>query len=434
MKSVFQINKEVNNLSDKRQKKCPIMLKTVIITLLVGLALQKPSLNAIFTHNSFRRRAKNLFVSGIKLAKLDAARAIIEKVDTAELRAMTVNAVENIRRNKVFRKGTIDGLVVGAIDGVELFNSYNRCCKECLERTHNKGKENEKTEYFHRAVVCMTVGTDPHIILGEEMLHPRDGSEKNEGELTGGKRLIENLYKRHHHFVDVVVGDALYLNAPFINTVTSKNIDVVIRSKDPDRVLMREAFGVIEGKECSASFKVSKDIMEDEVKEGKEKIKVEVWEVKDLEMNGVEKPLRFLQFKETRNINRRKPQKDENGKKTGKSELVKAEETRMVWVFTTLETASAKTIWRIMHRRWDIENNGFRQLKTYYHTSHCFDHNAVENIFLLNILAFNLREMFLFKRLRKFKASKRTRIDITDEWNDDLLMYKFYEYFEFNTG
>ena len=47
-----------------------------------------------------------------------------------------------------------------------------------------------KTEYFYRSVVCATVGKDPHLILGQEMLKLGDGAEKDEGELTGGKRLI----------------------------------------------------------------------------------------------------------------------------------------------------------------------------------------------------------------------------------------------------
>jgi len=37
---------------------------------------------------------------------------------------------------------------------------------------------------------CLTVGSDPHIILGQEMLEPKkDGSKKDEGEITAGKRL-----------------------------------------------------------------------------------------------------------------------------------------------------------------------------------------------------------------------------------------------------
>ena len=37
-------------------------------------------------------------------------------------------------------------------------------------------------------MVCMTVGKVPHVILGQEMLKPKDGAEKDKGELTGGKR------------------------------------------------------------------------------------------------------------------------------------------------------------------------------------------------------------------------------------------------------
>ena len=59
-------------------------------------------------------------------------------------------------------------------------------CPGCLTRKNRAGE----TEYFHRSVVCMTVGKALHVILGQEMLKPRDGAEKDEGELTGGKRLI----------------------------------------------------------------------------------------------------------------------------------------------------------------------------------------------------------------------------------------------------
>ena len=127
-------------------------------------------------------------------------------------------------------------------------------------------------------------------------------------------------------------------------------------------------------------------------------------------MAGVQPKLRFLQFKEVRQT------------KTGQEE-------RTVWVFTTLN-ASAKTIWRIMHSRWEIENNGFHQLKTYYHADHCFVHRATENILLINILAFNLREMYLFRRLKDFRETKITRVDMTQMWLMDLYSNNYSEYFD----
>ena len=90
----------------------------------------------------------------------------------------------------------------------------------------------------------MTVGKAPHVILRQEMLKPRDGAEKDEGELTGGKRLVEQLRKRHGHFADVIVADALYLNAPFINTIKENGLEAVIRLKDEKRRIFQDAGGL----------------------------------------------------------------------------------------------------------------------------------------------------------------------------------------------
>ena len=59
-----------------------------------------------------------------------------------------------------------------------------------------------------------------------------------------GKRLIERLRKRHGHFADVVVADALYLNAPFINTLKENGLEGVIRLKDERRRLFQDAEGL----------------------------------------------------------------------------------------------------------------------------------------------------------------------------------------------
>ena len=48
--------------------------------------------------------------------------------------------------------------------------SMSKRLKNCLSRKKHTGE----TEYFHRSVVCMTIGKSPHVILGQEMLKPRD--------------------------------------------------------------------------------------------------------------------------------------------------------------------------------------------------------------------------------------------------------------------
>ena len=55
------------------------------------------------------------------------------------------------------------------------------------------------------------------------------------------QRDIRRLKKRHGHFADVIVADALYLNAPFINTLKECGLETVIRLKDERRLLFQDA-------------------------------------------------------------------------------------------------------------------------------------------------------------------------------------------------
>ena len=81
--------------------------------------------------------------------------------------------------------------------------------------------------------MCATVGSDPHIILGQEMLEPKkDSSSKDEGEITGSKRLIKKLYNKYHHFADIIVADALYCKSTWIKEVLSIGMDALVRVKD----------------------------------------------------------------------------------------------------------------------------------------------------------------------------------------------------------
>ena len=209
----------------------------------------------------------------------------------------------------------------------------------------------------------------------------------------GGKRLIERLKKRHGHFADVIVADALYLNAPFINTLKENGLEGVIRLKDERRMIFQDAerlFKQDEGKK--ASF-------------WKGKKKIEVWDLSGFKMEGCPYKLRVVRYHE---------QWEENGKET----------ERFMWLVTTLEAADYRVLCEMMHRRWDIEENGFHQLKTYYHAKHCYCRDAVETIFNLIIIGFNVRELYLYRRSRNFAGSGISRKSINRIFCDELLTEK----------
>lgn len=314
MKSVYKIPQKIKCLTDERKRKS-IPLFNIVMPVLLFLMLQYESFHTIFSApESMSKRLKNC-ISG-RIPKVDAVRDLLSRINPDEIRSIHEEMIDIIKRNRVFREGTI-----------------------------------------------------------------------------GGKRLIERLKKRHGHFADVIVADALYLNAPFINTLKENGLEGVIRLKDERRMIFQDAerlFKQDEGKK--ASF-------------WKGKKKIEVWDLSGFKMEGCPYKLRVVRYHE---------QWEENGKET----------ERFMWLVTTLEAADYRVLWEMMHRRWDIEENGFHQLKTYYHAKHCYCRDAVETIFNLISIGFNVRELYLYRRSRNFAGSGISRKSINRIFCDDLLTEK----------
>ena len=314
MKSVYKIPQKIKCLTDERKRKS-IPLFNIVMPVLLFLMLQYESFHTIFSApESMSKRLKNC-ISG-RIPKVDAVRDLLSRINPDEIRSIHEEMIDIIKRNRVFREGTI-----------------------------------------------------------------------------GGKRLIERLKKRHGHFADVIVADALYLNAPFINTLKENGLEWVIRLKDERRMIFQNAerlFKQDEGKK--ASF-------------WKGKKKIEVWDLSGFKMEGCPYKLRVVRYHE---------QWEENGKET----------ERFMWLVTTLEAADYRVLWEMMHRRWDIEENGFHQLKTYYHAKHCYCRDAVETIFNLIIIGFNVRELYLYRRSRNFAGSGISRKSINRIFCDGLLTEK----------
>ena len=193
MKSVYKIPQKIKGLSDERKRK-PIPLFNIVMPVLIFLMLQYESFHTIFSApESMEKRLKNC-IRG-KIPKVDAVRDLLSRINPKEIEEIHAQTIDVLKRNRVFREGTIDGYVAAGIDGMELFSSTKKSCPDCLSRKNGTGK----TKYFHRSVVCMTVGKSPHVIFGQEMLKPRDGSEPVI-RLTDERRLLfqdaESMFQR----------------------------------------------------------------------------------------------------------------------------------------------------------------------------------------------------------------------------------------------
>ena len=111
---------------------------------LLFLMLQYESFHTIFSApESMSKRLKNC-ISG-RIPKVDAVRDLLSRINPDEIRSIHEEMIDIIKRNRVFREGTIGGYVVAGLDGVELFSSTKKSCPNCLSRKNTQGKPNTFT-------------------------------------------------------------------------------------------------------------------------------------------------------------------------------------------------------------------------------------------------------------------------------------------------
>lgn len=315
----------------------------------------------------------------------DAIRQALMKWDLESHRANQDLLIAKFKHNKGPWRGAIDGWRVAAIDGVELFSSESRCCPACQIRVRSNGE----TEYVHRAVCMQKVGGDPRVLYGMELWKRKDGSEKAEGEVAAAKRLIGQMAERHGVVADVLTLDALYAQAPVIHEVLDHHQHVVVRMKEERRRIMQDARGVFEARRPDVAW-MEKD-------HAGHPVVVQAWDESGFtSWEQVRVPMRMIRMVRTveRSVRR-------GGRKQEQTEVLER------WVATTIESGAAgtQTIARIAAARWDIENMGFHDLKTYWHMDHPFVHDptAIEAILGFLILAVNLFYCFVFGHLHEFR-------------------------------
>jgi len=238
-------------------------------------------------------------------------------------------------------------------------------------------------------VVFYLVGFRGAIPLDVEMLRP------GEGELTAARRLLPRVVKTYGRLFGVVLGDALYFNAPFFNLCIDLGKDVITVLKDEDRVLFQDAQGV---------FSLTAPRVWEEPNQ-----KIRAWDADGFSsVEGVQAPLRVLRTEEV--ITRRH--------RCGPGWVQEKETHHWEWVTTLpINRLSTRLLWQIGHGRWEIENNLFHTLATYWSLDHCFKHEptAILNFILTLFIAFVLVQSFYLGNLKPQRRAYLALIGVAAE-------------------
>lgn len=312
--------------------------------------------------------------------------------------------VRQARRNKVFPgNGTINGLMVAAIDGTEYYSTERPSLiakKQWKQRTKTVERNKKKVkikEYYERGVAINYVGVQPRLQLGEGRILP------GKGEQEAALGVIDELDQAHGwHWCDLLALDAGFVSGPFINAVRARHKHLLIKVKQEHMLIVREATAQFRGRKATVVLRdatcQTPEEREANDKSGKPRVRyqVSIWDGEDFHMwKEVKEPLRLLRIEEVRQVR--------------KDGVWVDDEPQVYHIATTMPRAilPTETVWLIMHRRWDIENSLFNDLKQNWGLRHCYtqDPNGIRVYMALMSIARNLTLLFAYRRLRSFRPS-----------------------------
>lgn len=312
-----------------------------------------------------------------KMPSADSVGRVFAVLDRGGLRKGVHRIYVRLKRNKAL--GGIGGLTVAVLDGHETHASYLRHCRGCLERTVHTAA-GDRIQYYHRNVTLMLLAGRLRLLLDMEPQKP------GEDEVATGTRLLDRVLADYPRAFQVVLADALYCKAPFVNFLSSHHKYILVVLKDERRDLYEDVLGL-----CKIQ----------PPHEGRyRKRKCLWWDVQDLTTwKQVTTPMRVVRSQETYSVRRQ-----------ATKELT-SETSEWMWA-TNLPPSLARTelVVRLGHARWDIENYGFNELVNGWHADHVYKHDpdAIEAFYLVVFVAFNIFHAFLILNLKPQRRKGKT--------------------------
>lgn len=208
--------------------------RKVFDAVFLGAAMQIPSLLQIEAECRSGALAKR-----IGSISDDTIGYALQRQSPEPVFALGCEVARRLKRNGVLRSDWSRGLVVAAVDGLEICSSFTRCCDGCMRREvqHKvRGELRTDFQYYHRIVAVVVVSTPFPIPLGVRF--QKDG----EAEVPCALALLQDL--AHHlgrRFLDLLVGDALYLQAPFVQEIERLGWEWAFTLKENQPELLRAA-------------------------------------------------------------------------------------------------------------------------------------------------------------------------------------------------
>ena len=269
----------------------------------------------------------------------------LDRVDVRQLRGCFTAVFAQLQRGKGLEGMTVlGGRHLLSIDGTGYYSSKTVKCEHCLARNHRDGTVTYQHQMLAGAIVHPVVKAV--FPLAPEMILRGDGASKNDCERNAAIRFLNDFRREHPHLRTVVVQDGLSSNGPHIKLLRSLDLRFILVAKPGDHDFL---FDWVRRHEDRAEAH--------EVREGGARgatVHSFRW-LADAPINSTHfgEKVTFIDYCET--------------KPDGRT-------SRWSWVTDLEVTAgSAMEVMRCARRRWAIENETFKTLKSI--SGYSFEHN-----------------------------------------------------------
>lgn len=197
-------------------------------------------------------------------------------------------------------------------------------------------------------------------------------------ELPTTERLLCRVAKRHgRRFVDILLADGLYITQRFLTRCRRLGLHVLVKTSEEESLnILQDARSIFDSSQRGDGVERTKGVDADR------NVAYETWAAAGFRHTGYAGSLKVARVVE-------RPLKPRKGR--GASETF--------WVITTDESLSAADLRELAHRRWSVENNGFKMLNEQMNSKHIWTRGShsrptFEVLMLCMFLSFGMLKAF----------------------------------------
>ena len=379
---VFDFSAKVDALPEGRQSPRHHG-KKIFDAVFLGAACQFPALHRIETECQ-----KGALSKRIGPLSEDAIGYALERQDPGAIFALGCDLARQLKRNGILRSDWSRGLVVAAVDGIEICSSFARFCDHCMERKIKRmvdGELREDIQYYHRICAVTIVSSAFPIPLGIRF------QKNGETEVACTLSLLQDLLNRvGRRFLDLLVADALYLQAPFVRAVEGLGLDWVINLKDNQPELLGEAQRVTAGPGQHRQAQAQDEL--------------QLWHAPEVYWPVADRSIRVVKTVRTQRKNRIRVGLDDAGRKRPQKEMVVEQSTNFYASNLELGAIPPVFVHQLGRSRWVIDTEMFQTITTDGHLKKPSVHQgrgqALIVLTMIRVLAFTLTLVFFHRQVR----------------------------------